>query len=242
MADKEKSADESSEQNQPTAPTIPEGETQTPCAAKNSRDQDIQNTKNNFDRDLVRSTSIVAVFTALLFGAAVLQFCAMRGQQNIMQGQLDAMERDQRPWVGAPIEIKNVVSTDNKVIFTAIFENTGHVPTRSFYIDGAIISNKYYPWYGEVIKTCKEMKTKGLNNFSAIPHGKWPVRFNEMPSSLGKFYTVSSIKELTDPYIIGCVIYGSPIDKIVHQTGFSSRLVIDGKYIRADAIYAVDAD
>jgi len=46
---------------------------------------------NKLDRDLVRWTRVVGVFTGLLFIAAILQFCAMRGQLIAMQRQLAEM-------------------------------------------------------------------------------------------------------------------------------------------------------
>ena len=59
------------------------------------------------DDALVRSTRTMAVATicialigALSFGAAFLQWIAIRGQQTIMQGQLDEIVADRRPFVG----------------------------------------------------------------------------------------------------------------------------------------------
>jgi hypothetical protein len=65
------------------------------------------------DDALVRSTRTMAVATiwiallgALSFGAAFFQWIAIRGQQTIMQGQLDEMIADRRPFVGIdPSEI-----------------------------------------------------------------------------------------------------------------------------------------
>jgi hypothetical protein len=99
LANEEKGADKPGEQSQPATPITRESEAQATIATKNCRDQDTQKAVNNFDRDLVRWTRFVGVFTGLLFIAAVLQFCAMRGQLTVMQGQLDAMDADQRPWV-----------------------------------------------------------------------------------------------------------------------------------------------
>jgi hypothetical protein len=65
------------------------------------------------DDALVRSTRTMAVATicialigALSFGAAFLQWIVIRGQQTIMQGQLDEIVADRRPFVGIdPSEI-----------------------------------------------------------------------------------------------------------------------------------------
>jgi hypothetical protein len=48
---------------------------------------------------VARFTAYLACFTAILVIVAVAQWCTLHGQQIIMQGQLDAMAADQRPWI-----------------------------------------------------------------------------------------------------------------------------------------------
>ena len=95
---------------------------------------------------------VVPLFTGLLFVAALLQSCVMRGQlaemkaarksgdistasqldmmnkQAIaMQGQLDVMKTDQRPWVGLR-GIDNIPNSSAKML---VFSNGGKAPAMN---------------------------------------------------------------------------------------------------------------
>ncbi len=48
---------------------------------------------------VARFTLYLAIFTFVLICISVAQWGVLRGQQIVMQGQLDAMERDQRPFM-----------------------------------------------------------------------------------------------------------------------------------------------
>jgi hypothetical protein len=172
---------------------------------------------------------------------------ATRGTKAI-QGQLEILKDGQRPWVGAPTEIKTSVAPGGKVTFIQIFRNVGHAPTKGFYIDGKIISWKT-DWYSEVVMMCKtaiEVVTnsnqKRISPFTSIPGNDWPLDVVSMPSLLGKSFTIESLKQIGTPVIIGCVLYGSPFDTIIHKTGYIARIDVDGNNASIGSIYAVDAD
>jgi hypothetical protein len=82
---------------------------------------------------------VIVYLTGGLLIAALLQFCTMKGQQNVMQGQLDAMEADQRPWVFAtPAQALSPIYFDEKgghVLIEHTLKNTGRTP-------GALCRNK----------------------------------------------------------------------------------------------------
>jgi hypothetical protein len=44
------------------------------------------------------------------------------------------------------------------------------------------------------------------------------------------------------PIIIGCALYGSPFDTIIHKTGYWARIDIVGHDVRIPFVYTVDAE
>jgi hypothetical protein len=201
----------------------------------------------------VRNPDNIPVYLTAIFTAFLVLFAyyawdeATRGTKAI-QGQLEILKDGQRPWVGAPTEIKTSVAPGGKVTFIQIFRNVGHTPTKGFYIDGKIISWKT-DWYSEVVMMCKtaiEVVTNGnqkrISPFTSIPGNDWPLDVVSMPSLLGKSFTIESLKQIGTPVIIGCVLYGSPFDTIIHKTGYIARIDVDGNNASIGSIYAVDAD
>jgi hypothetical protein len=76
-------------------------------------------------------------------------------------------------------------------------------------------------------KTAMEAVTKGnpekISAFASVPGSDWPLDVVSMPSLLGKSFTIESLKQIGKPIIIGCVLYGSPFDTIIHKTGYCSN-------------------
>jgi hypothetical protein len=153
------------------------------------------------------------------------------------------MKADQRPWIGSPIEIKTSVAS-GEVTFIQIFRNVGRTPTKGFYVDGKIISWKNNDWHSEVVTMCETARkavTNGIPDFSSVPGSDWALNVVSMPSLLGETFTIECLK-LDKPIIIGCALYGSPLDTIIHKTGYIAQINIDGKNASIGFIYAVDAD
>jgi hypothetical protein len=112
-----------------------EGETPNEEDAQDYSESDTMTANNKVDRDMVRWTRAVAILTGCLFIAALLQFFVMRGQQNIMRGQLEVMADDQRPWVFVVkplIEEPGFHLEDGKEIIAMrfIYKNVGHTPAK----------------------------------------------------------------------------------------------------------------
>lgn len=156
-----------------------------------------------------------------------------------------AMKDAQRPWVGAPTEIKPSVAPGGNVTFIQIFRNVGRTPTKGFYIDGKIIPGKLEGLNSEVQNMCKtatEAVAKSIGPFAIIPGGDWYLDVAAMPTSKDRIFTIESLKKMGDPNIIGCVLYGSPFDTIIHKTGYMARIDIVGYDARIPFIYAVNAE
>lgn len=99
--------------------------------------------ENQFDGDLVRWTKVLAVFTGALVFAAGLQFWAMQSQLNVMRGQLEAMNRDQKPYIsiddpGTPTfhEIDQIGS--GQALWTWTFNNSGKGMARNLTVRHSI--------------------------------------------------------------------------------------------------------
>ena len=123
---------EFTKQDQQRVPITTKNNDQALGTTETCADQNAQNSKNSFDRALVRWSAVVGIFTGLLFVAAGLQFCTMRGQMNVMQSQLEVMEANQRPWVFATnTAISRPIVRDEKGLNIALrfdLKNGGHSP------------------------------------------------------------------------------------------------------------------
>jgi len=187
-------------------------------------------------RRLDVATVVLIFFTALFTGLAWWVF----------KGQLDEMRTDQRPWVGAPEIEMTFHGSPRGAVFIYTFKNVGHSPTRGLYIDADFVSGREQ-WYPKANALCERMKkenvsTTVINPFSLIPENKWVVDFSDMPT--GKLHPGIDMDSLQkaypNPYIAGCVIYGSGLDTFIHRTLFGAQ--VDTKNFSLGPVSAADAD
>ena len=141
-------------QQPPAPPIIPEGKAPGRQATATESESKADPAEKQLDRDLVNWTRMLAFFTGALVLAAALQFWALRGQLDemrttressdkwmtaqlkvmgdqtkAMQGQLDEMKAEQRPWVSVTIEDQPIVTIAPKkstVSLTFTIKNVGH--------------------------------------------------------------------------------------------------------------------
>ena len=76
----------------------------------------------------------IAVFAAATVLVAIFAYLASQGQLNVMQGQLDTMEADQRPWIKATIQLTALRFTeagDAEITFNQNFKNIGKSPAQN---------------------------------------------------------------------------------------------------------------
>jgi len=95
---------------------------------------------------------------------------------------------------------------------------------------------------------CKAGREALVSNFehqyTIIPYGDFRV---ETSPAISTDMSVADLLSAKDSffYIVGCVIYGSRLDDVLHQTEFYAPVeIIDGTkgLIRLKDAYAVDAD
>jgi len=135
----------------------PDSQDITPKTAKQK-----ETAQEKLDRDMVRWTRVVGLFTAALFVAAILQFAVMeiaressddstaaqlavmRAQTRTMQSQLDQMDIAQRPWIrlsqAAPVDI-SVMDAGAIIILDLHAKNVGHSPAERAYASGRAFSS-----------------------------------------------------------------------------------------------------
>ena len=186
------------------------------------------------------ATAAIAALTWSIAEDSQKQAQTAQAQFKIMRSQLDVMEADQRPWVGGPIEIKSITHDDGGVIFTHIYRNVGRTPTKTFYVDGKIIEYSR-TWENVVIQLCESSieRTKATR-FAIIPGGDWPLDMASMPSMLEeKPISISNLRKMKEPIIIGCVLYTSYLDNLVHTTGFMAAIRIGEKGVSVPFVYSV---
>lgn len=201
--------------------------------------------KHEIDRAMVRWTAAVALFTFGLLGAAILQYFVMRGQQTVMQGQLDAMEADQRPWIGAP-EIKAETVSPGTIGFTLTFRNGGRTPTAGLWVDATIVRGDNYNWLAEGNRLCDRGKADAkkypdiFSIFALTPGAAWAI--TSMPSTDFTKINLSDVAKIERPHIAGCAIYGSRLDKVIHKTVFDAPLNVRDTAVHIGSIVAAGAD
>ena len=86
----------------PERPVKPEDKPPNAESTEHTSGDNSQKTDSKLDRDMVFWTRAVGIFTALLVISSVLQYCTMRGQQAVMEGQLLEALADNRPWIPLP--------------------------------------------------------------------------------------------------------------------------------------------
>ena len=77
------------------------------------------------------STCVIAGFTILIYCVGVNQWRTFQGQLAVMQGQLDEMKADQRPWISNDIEAASDLTFDDSggiLRFRYTLRNIGRSP------------------------------------------------------------------------------------------------------------------
>jgi hypothetical protein len=102
-----------------------------------------------------------------------LQYCTFKGQLDVMQGQLDAMEADQRPWIYLPgTEIASPLHIDAKGAFVVLQfhpTNVGKTPGKFAFIEGSFFALS--PDGREILKSWKPCNDLRNQSRSSLNHG-----------------------------------------------------------------------
>lgn len=137
----------------------------------------------------------------MTIAVGILQYVVFSNQLAVMQGQLDAMESDQRPWVAAEISILSDLIIDEhgaNLALKAVLRNIGKSPAGKVQLFAKILGFRpsdtsasddhgnpsiAFPGVGRPSEYCGSIKPyiagqvlfPGDNNVSAVGYAKMPL-------------------------------------------------------------------
>jgi type II secretory pathway pseudopilin PulG len=179
---------------------------------------------------------LVAFFAFYQWRTMVRQLDAMMGQQSVMQGQLDEMQQQQRPWGSAEVSIVGPYNGDGSGIHLPVnltVKNTGASPAVGLaYSAELYIEEKYNLPKDELIRFCNEVVNRPVNADALLTNADITQRWdlNLPKETVEKF----AIPVTTPPYgsllhlhVMVCVAYRSLRTKDVYYTGYIYKVVGD---------------
>jgi hypothetical protein len=184
------------------------------------------------DRDLImaRWTRRVGIFTAALVVVGVVTGGIFWRQLNVMQGQLDEMRSEQRPWVTiikdppdiiSPLTYRSGVVSIN-LLFT--FRNVGHLPAFGVIPSSFAIPHTLVRTGGEFAHACNFRNPDiGIYVFpSDDPPPTQPVSIVISQPELEAFWErYSKFRIIIAPVIFVCVVYWESGSSKPHHTPFA---------------------
>jgi hypothetical protein len=209
------------------------------------------------ERRMTSSTVVMACFTVVLAGVGIASARISWKQWVAIQGQLEVMQGEQRPWIAAPeirickkIGAGNAHDCDKPVGDTTIFSvkmyftNIGKTGTTGLHIDANLVPGEQ--WDKEGLEECKKAtgfarsEPDKFKRFTMSPNSQFFIP--ETPSFDFKSIDIKMIKNMKSPHIVGCIVYGSPFDEQLHQTTFVAPVIADGNAIRFQGFYTINAN
>lgn len=143
MGDEQTSTDAHSPSEPPVIPLWPW------CVAKiksklheRAAEREKENSQDRFARRTANATVWIAILTVVTAIVGGLQYWTFQGQLVVMQGQLDEMRDEQRPWISyyavpdSPLVFGNQVKGGAPfagLTLKTTFTNVGHLPAQSVY-------------------------------------------------------------------------------------------------------------
>jgi len=179
------------------------------------------------------ATKVIGWFAGLTFGAAIIQVIIFRGQLNVMQGQLEEMALDQRPWIHfdglpkivGPLEMSSprVASLDIAFAIT----NTGKNPARRVNINYGLIPGEFFGNYlfyqAKVCADALAPKEAGAidTEYTLFPGQQLAITRTVVMVGLDKMYVPDNQRRIrVAPALVGCITYQFLSNDDPHQTGF----------------------
>jgi hypothetical protein len=183
------------------------------------------------------ATIVIATFTVVLACVSYFQWREMN--KSVMISQVD-----QRAWIGSP-RIEQEMRDQGKITFNLIFKNVGKTPTTGLYID-------WKPTPGEsadIGKQCDagknqaQIKPGDFAKHSIIPGEEVPFPPGVMLSHQGRNDDdIATIKKMSNPQLVGCVVYRIQPDGTLHNTKFIAPLDTSTIPFRINVVYTIDPD
>jgi hypothetical protein len=151
------------------------------------------------------------------------QLKSMQDQTTAMQGQLDAMKTDQRPWVFADAVITTDLQWhDGRSPFTVLeyrIRNTGHSPALGAHVVATFFFGDETESEVALQSYCGNQKTN-ISGGSPIFPGQSVTWFKWVVQSANAAPVAPLPPDNLSLEILGCINYTAVSDQTVHQTAF----------------------
>jgi hypothetical protein len=184
---------------------------------------------------------------SLLAAAIVGVWAIWSGSYDASQQRAE-MQFEHRPWVGSPIDISEAIDQFEDLELTLTFVNVGSSPTQGMLETARIIdsapNDEEVDWSAEIKKICAAEKSSyEPNAINVIPGEKLVINFSDINDNAQSVsMSVDQLAEMSEPRIVGCIVYGEEAADKIHQTGFTALIPTPIKGGDITATYAVDAD
>lgn len=184
---------------------------------------------------MTSSEILMVVFTAVIAVTGVIGAIIFGKQLNAMQGQLDAMEVDQRPWVSVTTELNGPLAIRRKptgeldgIIFSVklLVKNVGRSPAMNLHLvaDSSLGDNDPLIFQNISCENAKKNNNPILTS-TVFPGETLPPFINSFSYDANSVDRAKTqLKGAIRPVIYGCVTYTFPNRPEPHQTGFAIRL------------------
>jgi hypothetical protein len=169
---------------------------------------------------------VVAFFAFCQWRTMDRQLTVMAGQQGVMQGQLDEMRAEQRPWVSLTKDtgIEGlVVNGMNELRDTIRFglQNTGKNPAVSVFVNAEMSIGTAIP-YGTMAAwqtaVCGQAAgSLGTTMFPGSPEPIFSVETGLTATELADWKSLSA-KTVLAPVVAACIVYEDAVTKKSHHT------------------------
>jgi hypothetical protein len=200
------------------------------CHKRRAQRED-ENSQERSSRVTATATVVIAVFAVIAALVTISQAIIANRQLTAMQGQLNAMEADQRPWVGIePTIVSELSYTENgmDVVIDLRLRNFGKSPALNTSQGGQLAFLSKLS--GLLTIQQRICETAGIGPSSVIFPGEDPV--HQRIDFQGGKDEVAKAKAATDfpdwillPEIIGCIHYFANGDHVPHETGYMYKLM-----------------
>jgi hypothetical protein len=131
------------------------------------------------------------VFTAVIAGATISQYFIFSKQLSVMQGQLNEMRDEQRPWISVTLALEGPITYDAqgarfRIVFTT--KNIGHLPATDVRLKTKDDLMKFGQKYdtGSTLRDLCASSGTGIPPFVLFPNDTLPYweTFNFSPAQM----------------------------------------------------------
>lgn len=187
-----------------------------------------------YERMMAKWTRMVGLFTFALVVVGIVTAVIFWRQLNVMQGQLDEMHVEQRPWITinnlavvAPLHY-NPINKAIDIRLKFLLQNTGKSPARYVSVSPDVQADAQ-DVYNKLRISCEKDRLSKIYMGTVISPRQYSAQ--EFIISITKKQIDSAPGDPShryiSPFIYGCVLYRFMFGNAVHETTFLINLMIN---------------